>query len=92
MPIAVKTPTGLIVVYGLFLARGCASWHKNRVLQSTEPKEAVVQRESLEFISHEATEMRFTVSKTTDKVVGRERDYSLVAHLAYGEQLTWGRK
>jgi hypothetical protein len=49
MPIAVKTPTGPIVAHGLLLARGCASWHKNRVLQSAEPKEAVVQRDSLEF-------------------------------------------
>jgi hypothetical protein len=46
---------------------------KNRVLQSAEPKEAVVQRESLEFMSHEATEMRFAVSGTMDKVVGGER-------------------
>jgi hypothetical protein len=62
MPIAVKTPTGPIIVHVLLLARGCASWHRNRVPQSTEPKEAVVQRESLEFMSHEATGMRLAVS------------------------------
>jgi hypothetical protein len=76
----------------LLLARGCASWHRNRVMQSAEPKEAVVQRESLEFMGHEATEMRFAVSGTMDKVVGGERGCGLVAHLTYGEQLTWGRK
>jgi hypothetical protein len=62
MPIAVKTPTGPIVAHVLLLARGCASWHRNRVLQSAEPKEAVLQRESLEFMSHEATGMRLAVS------------------------------
>ena len=64
MPIAVKTPTGSHRRTCLLLARGCASWYRNRVLQSAEPKEAVVQRESLEFMSHEATEMRFAVSGT----------------------------
>jgi hypothetical protein len=59
----------------LLLARGCVSWHRNRVVQSAEPKE-----------------MRFAVSGTMDKVVGGERGCGLVAHLAYGEQLTWGRK
>jgi hypothetical protein len=58
MPIAVKTPTGLIVVHVLLLARGCASWHRNRVLQFAEPKE------SLEFMSHEATGMRLAVLGT----------------------------
>ena len=66
----------------LLLTRGCASWHKNRVLQSAEPKEAVVQRESLEFMSHEATEMRFAVSGTMDKVVGGERGRVSVAALS----------
>jgi hypothetical protein len=64
MLIAVKTPTGPIVAHVLLLVRGCASWHRNRVLQSAEPKEAVVQRESLGFMSHEATEMRLAVSGT----------------------------
>jgi hypothetical protein len=44
-------------------------------------------------MSHEATEMRLAVSGTIlDKVVGGERGRGLVTHLAYGEQLTWGRK
>jgi hypothetical protein len=43
-------------------------------------------------MSHEATEMRFAVSGTMDKVVGGERGRGLVAYLAYREQLTWGRK
>jgi hypothetical protein len=64
MPIAVKTPTGSIVAHVLLLVRGCAPWHRNRVLQSAEPKETVAQRESLEFMSHEATEMRLAVSGT----------------------------
>src|SRR5271163_3441907 len=64
MPIVVKAPTGPIVAHVLLLVRGCASWHRNQVLQSAEPKEAVVQRESLEFMSHEATEMRLAVSGT----------------------------
>jgi hypothetical protein len=70
---AIKTPTGSIVVHGLLLAQGCVSWHKNRVLQSAEPKEAVVQRECLESMSHKVTEMRFAVLGTMDKVVGGER-------------------
>jgi hypothetical protein len=49
-----------------------------RVLQSAEPKEAVVQRESLEFMSHEATEMKLAVLGTMDKVVGGERGRGLV--------------
>jgi hypothetical protein len=64
MPIAVKTPTGPIVAHVLLLVRGCTSRHRNRVLQSAEPKEAVIQRGSLEFMSHEATEMRPAVSGT----------------------------
>ena len=64
----------------------------NRVLQSAEPKEAVVQRDSLEFMSHEATEMRFAVSGTMDKVVGGERGRGLITPLACGEQLPWRRK
>jgi hypothetical protein len=74
-----------------FSRKDVPSRHKNRVLQSAELKEAVVQRESLEFMSHEAAEMRFPVSRTMDKVVGGERGCGLVAHLAYGEQLTWGQ-
>jgi hypothetical protein len=77
----------------LLLTRGCASWHKNRVLQSVEPKETVVQRESLEFMSHEATEMRFAVSETIDKVVSGERGRGLVAHfLAYRRAAHTGPK
>jgi hypothetical protein len=68
------------------------SFYGHRVLQSAEPKEAVVQRESLEFMSHEATEMRFAVSRTMDKVIGEEHGCGLAAHLAYGKQLTWDRK
>jgi hypothetical protein len=41
-------------------------------------------------MSHEATEMRFAVSGTMDKVVGGERGRGLVTHLACGEQLPWG--
>jgi hypothetical protein len=60
---------------------------------SQSPKEAVVQRESLEFMSHEATGMRLArVRDDLDKVVSGERGRGLVAHLAYGEQPTWGRK
>jgi hypothetical protein len=43
-------------------------------------------------MSYEATEMSFAVSGTMDKAVGGERGCGLVPHLAYGEQLTWGRK
>jgi hypothetical protein len=43
-------------------------------------------------MSHEATEMRFAVLGTMDKVVGGERGRGLVAHLACGEQLPWGSK
>jgi hypothetical protein len=68
------------------------SFHRHRCADKLELPTDVVQRESLEFISHEVTEIRFTVLRTMDKVVGGERGYSLVAHLAYGEQLTWGRK
>jgi hypothetical protein len=43
-------------------------------------------------MSHEATEMRFAVSRTMDKVIGEEHGCGLAAHLAYGKQLTWDRK
>jgi hypothetical protein len=45
-------------------------------------------------MSHEAIEMRFTVSETMDKVVGGERGLGLVAHfLAYRRaKLIWGQK
>ena len=77
----------------LLLTRGYASWHKNRVLQSAEPKEAIVHRKSLEFMSHEATEMRFAVLETIDKVVGGERGRGLVAHfLAYRRASSHGAK
>jgi hypothetical protein len=93
MPIAVKTPTGPIVAHVLLLVRGCASWHRNRVLQSAEPKEAVVQRESLEFMSHEATEMRFAVSGTIWIKSSAESAVVALSHTWHtGEQLTWGRK
>ena len=38
-------------------------------------------------MSHEATEMRFTMSETMDKAIGGERGRGLVAQLACGEQL-----
>jgi hypothetical protein len=68
------------------------SFHRYRCVDKLELSTDVVQREFLEFISHEVTEIRFTMLRTMDKVVGGERGYSLVAYLAYGEQLTWGRK
>ena len=43
-------------------------------------------------MSYKATEMRFAVSGTMDKVVGGERGCGLVAHLAYGEQARMGPK
>jgi hypothetical protein len=43
-------------------------------------------------MSYEATEMRFTVLGTMDKVVSGERGRGLVAYLACGEQLPWGQK
>jgi hypothetical protein len=44
-------------------------------------------------MSHEATEMRFTVSETMDKVVGGERGRGLVAHfLAYRRATHMGPK
>jgi hypothetical protein len=52
--------TELEVEKALRAAKGTTA----RVLQSAEPKEAVVQREPLEFMSHEATEMRLAVSGT----------------------------
>jgi hypothetical protein len=64
MLITVKTPTGPIVAHVLLVARGCAYWYRNRVLQFAEPKEAIIQRESLEFMSHQATKMRLAVSGT----------------------------
>ena len=44
------------------------------------------------FMSREATEMRFAVLGTINKVVGGEGGCGLTGHLAYGEQLTWGPK
>jgi hypothetical protein len=44
-------------------------------------------------MSHEATEMRFAVSGTIGIRSSAESAVVVfVAHLAYGEQLTWGRK
>jgi hypothetical protein len=93
MPIAVKAPTVPIVAHVLLLVRGCASCHRNRVLKSAEPKEAVIQRESLEFMSDEATELRFAVSGTIwIRSSAESALVGLVAHLTYGEQLKWCRK
>src|SRR5437763_2639260 len=61
----------------LLRTRGCASWQRNRVLQSAESKQAVVQQEPLESMSEEATEMRFAVSGTMGEVVGGERGRGL---------------
>jgi hypothetical protein len=52
---------GPIVAHVCFV-RGCVPCQRHRVLQSAEPKEAIVQRESLEFMSHEATERRLATS------------------------------
>jgi hypothetical protein len=61
----------------LLRPRGCTSWHRNRVLQSAESKEAVVQQEPLEYMSDETTEMRFALSGTMGEVVGGERGRGL---------------
>jgi hypothetical protein len=93
MPIAVKTPTGPIVAHVLLLVRGCASWHRNRVLQSAEPKEAIVQTGV--FGIYEPRSYRDEARRVRDdldKVVGGERGRGPVAYLAYDEQLTLGRK
>jgi len=54
---------GSKVANGRFV-QSCSSCQTIRVLQSAEPKEAVVQQLSWEFMSYEATERRFAVSGT----------------------------
>jgi len=44
--------------------QACSSCQRNRVLQSAKPKEAVVQQELLEFMSHEADERSLAVLGT----------------------------
>jgi hypothetical protein len=52
-----------IVAHGRF-GQACSSCQRNRVPQSAKPKEAIVQQELLEFMSHEATERRLAVLET----------------------------
>jgi hypothetical protein len=62
MSIAVKTPAGPIVAHVCF---SCEDVPRDTKIESCSPqsqRRLSFSRESLEFMSHEATEMRFAVS------------------------------
>jgi hypothetical protein len=64
MPIAVKTPTGPIVTHVCFSREDVPRGTKFESCSPQSRRRLSFNGESLEFMSHEATEMRFAVSGT----------------------------
>jgi hypothetical protein len=54
-------------------------------MESSEPKKAVVQQESLEFMSHEATEM----ARHVRRAVGETRGEGLTTGAPHGSPRLW---